>query len=64
MREEWKPELWKIALVNDRLRSIPQTQWPAVAAMLRAVWDTAECEIECWDMLLHVPDVLEGRDII
>ena len=62
MRKVWEPELWKV--VNDRLRSIPQTQWPAVAAMLRAVWDTTDSEIECCDMLLHVLDVLEGRDII
>lgn len=64
MRKVWEPELWKTALVNDRLRSIPQIQWPTVAAMLRAVWDTTESEIECCDMLLHVLDVLEGRDII
>lgn len=64
MRKVWEPELWKIGLVNDRLRAIPQTQWPAVAAMLRAVWDTTDSEIECCDMLLHVLDVLEGRDII
>ena len=49
-------------IVEDR--SIPQTQWPAVAAMLRAVWDTTDSEIECCDMLVHVLDVLEGRDII
>ena len=64
MRKVWEPELWKVGLVNDRLRSIPQTQWPTVAAMLRAVWDTTESEIECCDMLLHVLDVLEGRGII
>ena len=57
MKQVWEPALWKIA-------PSPQTQWPAVAAMLRAVWDTTDSEIECCDMLVHVLDVLEGRDII